>query len=414
MDEPIEGGGSFDATGAFLGGDDKLGGSDRVRVSDTSHENVQVQSEKGDKQQSDTATANNETGDRADLMMNNVSESAHTTCQKDEYGKASVANDTSSEPVQKPELATATNIREKDEKSPEIEDRMNANDENVVKKKQITGNLQSYKNTSKFSVEQLQQQQQLHAQQHQPQHHHHPHQPPMLTASKKVSNAKAMDLTSIDRLQEVAEDIEKLIMDDDHSCNESDEVLLTSNLHRRDAHKHSSSADDGLVEPKAKDLTDNWFYRDPQGKIQGPFTATEMHEWYKAGYFDDTLNVRRVCDPQFIELGELVKACNGSIPFISMPPIIPPLLQSSANEISINASASAAAAAAPNVKRTTTPTKPLASHNLMHTGKLPPPTSANNPPYYDINNFLGLMNPPSDGGFRKWPHNDYKNVCARI
>lgn len=396
MDEPIEGGGSFDATGAFLGGDDKLGGGDRVKVSDTSQENVHVPSEKGDKQQSDTATANNETGDRVDLMMNNASESAHTTCQKDEYGKAIVANDTSSEPAQKPELSTAANKREKDGKSPEIEDKVNASgDENVAKKKQIAGNLQSYKNTSKFSVEQLQHQQQLHAQQHQPQHQQQP--PP-----EKVSNAKVMDLTPIDRLQEVAEDIEKLIMDDDHSCNESDEVLLTSNLHRRDAHKHSSG-DDSLVEPKAKDLSDSWYYRDPQGKIQGPFTATEMHEWYKAGYFDDTLNVRRVCDPQFIELGELVKACNGSIPFISMPPIIPPLLQGSANEISISASASAAAAvanaAAPNVK-TTTPTKPLASHNLMHTGKIPPPTSANNPPYYDINNFLGLMNPPSDG-FRK-------------
>lgn len=412
MDEPIEGGGSFDATGAFLGGDDKLGGGDKVKASDTSQAtHVSVLGEKGDKHLSEHSTAaNNENSSKDDFLLNNnVCESAHTTSQKDDYVKPiEVVNDAPCELTgQKSE--SAANTRENDMKLSELDEKLDPCIESVVKKKQIIGNL-AYKNTSKYSDTTI------------------PSPPeqrdtkismttPTPPIGEKVCNVKTrLDLTPIDRLQEVAEDIEKLIMDDDQSCNESDDVVLTSNLHRRDTHnnKHPSGVgsggsggvggggDDMLSEAKAsKDLTDHWFYRDPQGIVQGAFPAHDMHEWYKAGYFDDTLNVRRVCDPQFIELGELVKACNGSIPFISMPPINPPLLQSS-NEISIGASAAAAAAvaaaatsaaaAAATVPKTTTPTKPLANHLQLHTGKMPPPTSANNPPYYDINNFLGISN----------------------
>ncbi|XP_037954861.1 GIGYF family protein CG11148 isoform X2 [Teleopsis dalmanni] len=60
---------------------------------------------------------------------------------------------------------------------------------------------------------------------------------------------------------------------------------------------------------------DLWYYRDPQSKVQGPFTAIEMTEWYRAGYFNETLNVRRVCDTSFRTLGELIKICHGNMPF---------------------------------------------------------------------------------------------------
>ncbi|KAL0081218.1 hypothetical protein J3Q64DRAFT_1823787 [Phycomyces blakesleeanus] len=36
-----------------------------------------------------------------------------------------------------------------------------------------------------------------------------------------------------------------------------------------------------------------WFYRDPAGNVQGPFDATEMQEWYKAGFFSPSLLVKR-------------------------------------------------------------------------------------------------------------------------
>uniref|UniRef100_A0A1B0GEJ7 GYF domain-containing protein n=1 Tax=Glossina morsitans morsitans TaxID=37546 RepID=A0A1B0GEJ7_GLOMM len=58
-----------------------------------------------------------------------------------------------------------------------------------------------------------------------------------------------------------------------------------------------------------------WFYRDPQSKVQGPFSALEMTEWYRAGYFNENLFVRRVCDMRFRPLGELIKICNGQMPF---------------------------------------------------------------------------------------------------
>lgn len=61
--------------------------------------------------------------------------------------------------------------------------------------------------------------------------------------------------------------------------------------------------------------TDLWFYRDPQAKVQGPFSALEMTEWYRAGYFNENLFVRRVCDARFRPLGELIKICNGQMPF---------------------------------------------------------------------------------------------------
>ncbi|XP_076361574.1 uncharacterized protein LOC143252777 [Tachypleus tridentatus] len=61
-----------------------------------------------------------------------------------------------------------------------------------------------------------------------------------------------------------------------------------------------------------------WFYRDPQGRIQGPFTSPEMLEWFRMGYFSMALMVRRGCDERFAQLGELIKSWN-RVPFSSGP-----------------------------------------------------------------------------------------------
>ncbi|BFG06682.1 GIGYF family protein8 [Drosophila madeirensis] len=58
-----------------------------------------------------------------------------------------------------------------------------------------------------------------------------------------------------------------------------------------------------------------WFYRDPQSNVQGPFSAMEMTEWYRAGYFNENLFVRRFSDSRFRPLGELIKLCQGNMPF---------------------------------------------------------------------------------------------------
>ncbi|KAI4463060.1 grb10 interacting gyf protein [Holotrichia oblita] len=70
-------------------------------------------------------------------------------------------------------------------------------------------------------------------------------------------------------------------------------------------------------------IHDQWYYQDPQGDLQGPFVSTEMAEWFKAGYFSNSLRVRRQCDNSFYTLGDLVRICNGN-PFLTTVRI-PPL-----------------------------------------------------------------------------------------
>ncbi|KAF7700899.1 GRB10-interacting GYF protein 1 isoform X1 [Silurus meridionalis] len=67
-----------------------------------------------------------------------------------------------------------------------------------------------------------------------------------------------------------------------------------------------------------------WFYKDPQGEVQGPFSPVEMCEWFQAGYFTMTLLVKRGCDEGFQPLGEVIKMW-GRVPF-SPGPSPPPLL----------------------------------------------------------------------------------------
>lgn len=71
---------------------------------------------------------------------------------------------------------------------------------------------------------------------------------------------------------------------------------------------------------------DEWMYRDPHGNVQGPFSATEMAGWYRAGYFDDSLYVRRVSDSRYAALGDLVRLCGNAVPF-ELGRYIPPLHQ---------------------------------------------------------------------------------------
>ncbi|XP_070700721.1 GRB10-interacting GYF protein 2 isoform X2 [Pempheris klunzingeri] len=67
-----------------------------------------------------------------------------------------------------------------------------------------------------------------------------------------------------------------------------------------------------------------WFYKDPQGEIQGPFSNQEMTEWFQAGYFTMSLLVKRGCDEVFQPLGDIMKIW-GRVPF-TPGPAPPPLL----------------------------------------------------------------------------------------
>lgn len=115
---------------------------------------------------------------------------------------------------------------------------------------------------------------------------------------------------NVDRMQEVADDmVEKLIMDDELTMGrEKDKTLKMGG----DDSKMAGAA----AAMKASAINDTeWFYRDPQDMVQGPFSAVEMAEWYHAGYFDNSLCVRRKNDQRFAKLGELIEMCGGEMPF---------------------------------------------------------------------------------------------------
>ncbi|EFP79656.1 uncharacterized protein PGTG_05977 [Puccinia graminis f. sp. tritici CRL 75-36-700-3] len=71
-----------------------------------------------------------------------------------------------------------------------------------------------------------------------------------------------------------------------------------------------------------------WQYRDPSGTVQGPFTAFQMQEWYKATFFRDDLLVKRVIDGAFETLETLIlRVGDRDRPFLSRPPpALPPNL----------------------------------------------------------------------------------------
>ncbi|KAK2900525.1 hypothetical protein Q8A67_008640 [Cirrhinus molitorella] len=75
--------------------------------------------------------------------------------------------------------------------------------------------------------------------------------------------------------------------------------------------------------PMTHEAAFKWFYKDPQGEIQGPFNNQEMSEWFQAGYFTMTLQVKRGCDEMFQPLGEMIKLW-GRVPF-TPGPTLPPI-----------------------------------------------------------------------------------------
>lgn len=78
--------------------------------------------------------------------------------------------------------------------------------------------------------------------------------------------------------------------------------------------------------PLSHENAHKWFYKDPQGEVQGPFNNDDMAQWFSAGYFTMSLIVKRGCDDSFKQLGELIKRY-GRVPFLPGPPL-PPLVTS--------------------------------------------------------------------------------------
>ncbi len=54
---------------------------------------------------------------------------------------------------------------------------------------------------------------------------------------------------------------------------------------------------------------DEWYYRDDDGKEQGPFDEEKMRSWFEAGFFSAETRVRRACgSPEFKSISESVPA----------------------------------------------------------------------------------------------------------
>lgn len=67
-----------------------------------------------------------------------------------------------------------------------------------------------------------------------------------------------------------------------------------------------------------------WVYQDPSGKVQGPFTGLEMHDWYKAGFFTPELLVKKAEDTDYEPLGQMIRRIGNSrepflVPQVGVP-----------------------------------------------------------------------------------------------
>jgi hypothetical protein len=68
--------------------------------------------------------------------------------------------------------------------------------------------------------------------------------------------------------------------------------------------------------PPFRFVPPQWVYEDPSGRVQGPFTSEQMHQWYKEGYFPPALPIKCVGDAQFISLVLFVEKYGSNQPFL--------------------------------------------------------------------------------------------------
>ncbi|KAJ3166600.1 hypothetical protein HDU88_003082 [Geranomyces variabilis] len=73
----------------------------------------------------------------------------------------------------------------------------------------------------------------------------------------------------------------------------------------------------GIVPAPAPFVPQLWQYKDPSGIVQGPFTAAQMHEWFRSGYFSDELPIKRVDDYSYEPLARLLQKHGRDRPFLS-------------------------------------------------------------------------------------------------
>ncbi|XP_013144920.1 PREDICTED: PERQ amino acid-rich with GYF domain-containing protein 2 isoform X2 [Papilio polytes] len=71
--------------------------------------------------------------------------------------------------------------------------------------------------------------------------------------------------------------------------------------------------------PQNMNVLDQWYYEDPQYNVHGPFSSKDMYNWYKAGFFNSNLMIRRACDVNMRRLGSYGPMAFGA-PIDLLPP----------------------------------------------------------------------------------------------
>jgi len=96
---------------------------------------------------------------------------------------------------------------------------------------------------------------------------------------------------------------------------------------QQDRKEESEKENDAFSNSQEKDNDQNavaatyWYYKDPEGTLQGPYSSQEMNDWYTEGYFDKHLKVAQVLsqdDPkptEFFSLRRLSKKGTITLPF---------------------------------------------------------------------------------------------------
>ncbi|KAI9098690.1 hypothetical protein DFS34DRAFT_649391 [Phlyctochytrium arcticum] len=93
---------------------------------------------------------------------------------------------------------------------------------------------------------------------------------------------------------------------------------MTRSMSKGDMQQNNSSALPPPGIPAAMSFVpQQWQYRDPSGNVQGPFTAQQMQEWFRSGYFSDDLPIKRLDDYNYEPLARLIHAFGRDHPFLA-------------------------------------------------------------------------------------------------
>nr|XP_012135898.1 PREDICTED: uncharacterized protein LOC100874771 isoform X5 [Megachile rotundata] len=322
-ENPSESGGSFDASGAFHGGmysdDDEdgvisAGGTQETRTRRVSEGSATNTTRSGSKplaySSTQAQTANRNANNETSTINKERSKSLHPLDNKDE----SVEKKRSNSPV-KPSNVTTVNTPIKTSSStssdtPQNKSTVATSTEQTEVKKIPPANSENNKSPDKTQnkgdevetkvdpIITIKKQVSLQTEPQKPTH------------SLEMDNTRKKTEDDFDRMKEEADALVAKLMADEEN-------------HREKTTSVPPSIGNQPSTVSSTNGQEKWFYRDPQGEVQGPFLASEMAEWCKAGYFTAGLMVRRTCDERYTTLGDLMKMC-GRIPFTPGPPI-PPL-----------------------------------------------------------------------------------------